>query len=185
MIAAAEISKVFKDPMPWWDDAIRLCACPVNYRRDPADWQKLIDDLAALGFTPIGEVQMPVDLGYRILVAEVPAAFDVTQDEESPEFFYFTDSKGRLRVRASAGPPMATTTVFYRYWPDDELKNGRLVECVRDLDAADHHSDEEPPIIWRGSHRQKLFPHRFEGSAAKWLDEHHPDWENPAAYWTP
>lgn len=168
----------------FWNKDTRICVCPVNYGYRAGDWDELIKNLTAMKFEIVGEIDMPINFGYRFLVAKIPDWLYVEADDDYPHFYAFKDPKGSVRFRV-VGDNFMSSVVFTRYWPGDTMnEQGELVPCVYDLESDDMDLDDPEPI-WLGERDESRFlGGRNNAPAAIWLDANYPDWRDPMAYWS-
>lgn len=165
----------------FWDSKTKTLVMPLH-----ADFEKLdhtIWQIQQLGINLLGEIDMPISLGLRFLVGTIPEQFSIDRDDEFPEFYSLQDKKGRQRLRVITKYPMATTTVFTRYYIDRDYTKFPSSARVIDIQESQYDENfEDEKVIWRGEVPEDSSD--FRQIASVWLDKNYPDWQDPTAYWS-
>lgn len=174
-----------KGYFPYWDPESHLCVCPVPYRQSPKKWTKLIANLEKMDFSINGEIDMPIDTGYRYLVAMPPDWLTIEDDEDHEESLIFRDKTDRMRMHIATNMYMPNTWVMTRYYTYDKLMKDGFVACVYDTEAVGDSDIEYAKPLWQVPSKPKLFTHDERTQIAeKWLDKNFPFWQDPMAYWS-
>jgi hypothetical protein len=172
-----------KGNFSYWDPETRLCVCPVPYRQSPEKWNKLISNLEKMDFSINGEIDMPIDTGYRYLVAMPPDWLTLDDNEDNEESLIFRDKEDRIRMHISTQIYLPNTWVMTRYYTYDKLIGDKFVTCVYDTEAVREDDDlEYAKPLWKAP--EAIVREERTQIAEKWLDKNFPFWQDPMAYWS-
>ena len=131
------------------------------------------------------------------VVAKLPEGWQIIPDKS--DTFNIIDSCGHWRAYVSPayGDEPGYTTLFHRYWPmpgSNQERSSSVTYQVVDFGAMALGTPENKwPTVFSVSHEfwgdgERTGNYReMDDLAIKeilaWVNEHYPDWHNPAAYW--
>lgn len=177
------------------DPSTRTCVFPLHTRYGSPGSK--IEKLKQIGFSNIEKIEMPIYFWVTFVKATYPENFHCEEDDAGVLGFNIYDEKDRDRVSVDFSFTM-DTKIATRYFvatcfdKKHEIIDSQYTwihilvvdseESGEELTHQDYDLDCGGKIIWKRTKKFKTFEDA-DADGEKWLDEHYPDWKNPAAYW--